>query len=128
MMQRLGAHSGEVWSIAQGCFLHGQSVVGSDCHFSSGGKWQVDKLSMYKDFTFEILLILSVSSSQNTHLDLAYIWSRSKIAVLIIIIIRKGRQCKAERESDIPYQSENSNPTIPTYRQKEEKGKNSRRL
>ena len=41
----------------------------------------------------------------------------------IIIIIRKGRQCKAGRERLTPYQSEDPNPTIPTYRMKEEKGK-----
>ena len=45
----------------------------------------------------------------------------------IIIIIKKGRQCKAEREWYTPYQSEDPSPTIPTYRQKEEKGKKSRR-
>ena len=43
--------------------------------------------------------------------------------VIIIIIIKKGRQCKAEREWYTPYQSEDPSPTIPTYRQKEEKGK-----
>ena len=48
--------------------------------------------------------------------------------IIIIIIIKKGRQCKAERERYIPYQSEDPSPTIPTYRQKEEKGKESRRL
>ena len=39
----------------------------------------------------------------------------------IIIIIKKGRQWKAEREWYIPYQSEDPSPTIPTYRQKEER-------
>ena len=48
--------------------------------------------------------------------------------IIIIIIIKKGRQCKAEREWCTPYQSEDQSPTIPTYRQKEEKGKKSRRL
>ena len=48
--------------------------------------------------------------------------------VIIIIIIKKGRQCKALREWYTPYQSEDPSPTIPTYRQKEEKGKESRRL
>ena len=42
--------------------------------------------------------------------------------MIIIIIIKKGRQCKAEREWYTPYQSEDPNPTVPTYRQKEEKG------
>ena len=40
----------------------------------------------------------------------------------IIIIIKKGQQCKAGREWYTPYQSEDPSPTIPTYRQKEEKG------
>ena len=39
-----------------------------------------------------------------------------------IIIIKKSRQCKAEREWNTPYQSKDPSPTIPTYRQKEEKG------
>ena len=44
-------------------------------------------------------------------------------AHIIIIIIRKGRQCKAGRERLTPYQSEDPNPTAPTHRIKEEKGK-----
>ena len=40
-----------------------------------------------------------------------------------IIIIRKGRQCKAGRERLTPYQSQDPNPTTPTHRMKEEKGK-----
>ena len=47
--------------------------------------------------------------------------------IIIIIIIKKGRQM-GEREWNTPYQSEDPSPTIPTYRQKEEKGKESRRL
>ena len=46
---------------------------------------------------------------------------------MIIIIIKKGRQCKAERELCTPYQSKDPSPTIPTYRMKEEKGEKSRR-
>ena len=48
--------------------------------------------------------------------------------IIIIIIIKKGQQCSAGRECYTPYQSEDPSPTIPTYRQKEEKGKESRRL
>ena len=48
--------------------------------------------------------------------------------IVLFIIIKKGRQCKAEREWYTPYQSEDPSPTTPTYRQKEEKGKKSRRL
>ena len=45
----------------------------------------------------------------------------------IIIIIKKGGQCKAEREWYTPYQSEDPSLTIPTYGQKEEKGKKRRK-
>ena len=50
------------------------------------------------------------------------------IIIINIIIIKKGRQCKAEREWYTPYQSEDPSPTIPNYRQKKLKGKTSRRL
>ena len=40
-----------------------------------------------------------------------------------MIIIKKGWQCKAGRERLTPYQSEDPNPTAPTHRIKEEKGK-----
>ena len=40
-----------------------------------------------------------------------------------IIIIKRGWQCKAGRERLTPYQSEDHNPTTPTHRKKEEKGK-----
>ena len=43
---------------------------------------------------------------------------------IIIIIIKRGRQCKAEREWYTLYQSEDPSPTIPTFRQEEEKVKN----
>ena len=52
----------------------------------------------------------------------------SYYSTIIIVIIKKGRQCKAEREWFTPYQSEDPSPTIPTYGQKEEKEKKSRRL
>ena len=41
----------------------------------------------------------------------------------IIIIIRKGRQCKAGRERLTLYQFEDPNPTTPTHRMKQDKGK-----
>ena len=50
------------------------------------------------------------------------------VSMIIIIIIKKGRQCKAMIEWYTPYQSEDPSPTIPTYRQKKEKRKESRRL
>ena len=50
------------------------------------------------------------------------------IIIIIIIIIKKRQQCKAGREWYTAYQSEDPGPTIPTYRQKKEKGKESRRL
>ena len=45
------------------------------------------------------------------------------LVIIIIIIIKKGPQCKAEREWYTPYQSEDPSPTISTYRQKKRKGK-----
>ena len=41
----------------------------------------------------------------------------------ITIIIKKDWQCKAGRGRLTPYQSEDSSPTLPTYRGKEEKEK-----
>ena len=45
------------------------------------------------------------------------------ISFIIIIIIKRGWQCKAGRERVTPYQSKYPNPTTPTHRKKEEKGK-----
>ena len=42
---------------------------------------------------------------------------------LLIIIIEKGRQCKAGRERLTLNQSEDPSPTTPTHRMKEDKGK-----
>ena len=42
---------------------------------------------------------------------------------ILIIIIKRGWQCKAGRERLTPYQSEDPNPTTPTRRKKEEKEK-----
>ena len=41
----------------------------------------------------------------------------------IIIIIKRGWQCKAGRERLTPYQYEYPKPTTATHRKKEEKGK-----
>ena len=41
----------------------------------------------------------------------------------IIIIIKKDWQCKAGIGRLTPYQSEDSSPTLPAYRGKEDKGK-----
>ena len=43
--------------------------------------------------------------------------------VIIMIISKKDRQCKAGRGRLAPYPSEDPSPTLPTYRGKEEKGK-----
>ena len=53
----------------------------------------------------------------------AYQKSRNPSKVIIIIIIKKDRQCKAGRGRLTPYQFEDPIPTLPTYRGKEEKGK-----
>ena len=49
-------------------------------------------------------------------------------SMIYYITINRDRQCKVERAWYTPYQSEDHSPTIPTYRQKEEKGKKSTRL
>ena len=46
--------------------------------------------------------------------------------IIIIIIIKRGWQCKAGREQLTPYQSEDPNPTTPTHRKRRER-ENSRR-
>ena len=54
------------------------------------------------------------------------VWQRNyfnNVIDIIIIIFKKGWQCKAGRERLTPYQSEDPNPTTPTHRMKEEKGK-----
>ena len=43
--------------------------------------------------------------------------------IIIIIIIKKDRQCKAGRGRLTRYQSEDPSQTLPTNRGKEEKGK-----
>ena len=45
------------------------------------------------------------------------------ILIIIIVIIKKGWQCKAGRERLTPYQSKDPSPTIPTHRMKNEKEK-----
>ena len=48
---------------------------------------------------------------------------KTDFIIIIIIIIKKDWQCKAGRGRLTPYQSEDPNPTLPTYRGKEEKRK-----
>ena len=55
--------------------------------------------------------------------SLASLLDASAFFHIIIIIIKRGWQCKAGRERLTPYQSEDPNPTTPTHRKKEEKGK-----
>ena len=49
------------------------------------------------------------------------VWGES--ISIIIIIIKKDWQCKAGRGRLTPYHSEDPSPTLPTYREKEDKGK-----
>ena len=65
----------------------------------------------------QIFLILIVNKEYNS---LSYLSFETHF---IIIIIKRGWQCKAGRERLTPYQSEDRNPTTPTHRKKEEKGK-----
>ena len=45
------------------------------------------------------------------------------IILILLLLVKKVFECKAERERLTPYQSEDPNPTTPTHRIKEEKGK-----
>ena len=49
--------------------------------------------------------------------------TRRTYIIIIVIIIKKDWQCKAGKGRLTSYQSEDSSPTLPTYRGKEEKGK-----
>ena len=69
-----------------------------------------------------IVLLMAVGSAISEFSIISALWV-VYIDTVIIIIIRKGRQCKAGRERLTPYQSEDPNPTTPTHRMKEEKGK-----
>ena len=51
-----------------------------------------------------------------------FLWSRFSERIFIIVI-KKDWQCKAGRGRLTPYQSEDTNPILPTYRGNEEKGK-----
>ena len=53
----------------------------------------------------------------------AFIATEYTLISIIIIIIKKDSQCKAGKRRLTPYQSEDSSPTLPTDRGKEEKGK-----
>ena len=64
--------------------------------------------------------LLSISCHSHTRVLLPALES---IIIIIIIIIKRGWQCKAGRERLTPYQSEDPNNTTPTHRKKEEKGK-----
>ena len=74
-------------------------------------------------------LIFDIEIHAQSVMNLAYgSYLVHEIIASSLIIIKKGRQCKAKREWYTPYQSEDPRHTIPTYRQKEKKGKKSRRL
>ena len=51
------------------------------------------------------------------------------LLLLLLLLLKKVSSARpGESDNYTPYQSEDPSPTIPTYRQKEEKGKESRRL
>ena len=51
-----------------------------------------------------------------TNLTNVFIGTSLPTNMVIIIIIKKGRQYKAQKEWYTPYQSEDPSPTIPTKR------------
>ena len=91
--------------------------------------WAKDLFIKFESIGAKVMtFVLSMSVGMLSHPALLLFLKFLRISVVIIIIIKKGWQCKAEREWYTLYQSEDPSPPIPTYRQKEEKGKKSRRL
>ena len=64
----------------------------------------VDSIDMSNKYVFLILLFFNVF-------------------IILLLLLKKDWQCKAGRGRLTPYQSEDPSPTLPTYREKEEKGK-----
>ena len=103
-------------------------IIAKEVHI--GGSWKIDctgliffLVSFSADllcsfFMFRVIVIIVyLSLSDYLLVGIEFIWG------IIIFIIKKGWQCKAGRELLTPYQSEDPNPTTPTHRIKEEKGK-----
>ena len=71
----------------------------------------------------ELLNRMSVGNYINCNYTFINYCLKIVYGFIMIIIIRKGQQCKAGKDRLTPYQSEDPNPTTPTHRIKEEKGK-----
>ena len=108
------------------CFESRESktaVTGHQYHTSNDH----ERMFTERSSTFSGLLRLFGSK----HTQLLYIaiciWFEGRLneirAIIIIIIIKRGWHCKAGRERLTHYQSEDPNPTTPTHRKNEEKGK-----
>ena len=62
--------------------------------------------------------------------SIQHVWIEFRLLLLLLLLLKEVGRAK-QRESDIQYthfQFEDPSTTIPTYRQNEEKGTNSRRL
>ena len=85
------------------------------------------KIMLSQVFSLYIYMTVTVSQlDTQTLINAEYlkVWNDNiKHLRIIIIIIKKDSQCKAERGRLTPYQSEDPSPKLPTYRGKEEKGK-----
>ena len=82
-------------------------------------------IDQYQCYPSLVKYLKKLFINRNTHILNKIIYFMS---INFIIIIKKGWQRKAEREWCTPYQSEDPSSTIPTYRQREENRKKSRRL
>ena len=69
-------------------------------------------------FSISALFFVQVANNLTNYI-LSYVHF---IIIIVIIIIKKGRQCMAGRERFAPYQSKDPSPTITTNIKKEEKG------
>ena len=99
-------------------FLHQQSGLATSYRDKEGLPFiQLRKLGLRQTGTFKIW-----KSYKIVFLLTSAVICSILSAIIIIIIIKRGWQCKAGRERLTPYQSEDPNPTTPTHRKKR-KGK-----
>ena len=77
--------------------------------------------SMWRSSKRQLSTCMSMWRHSNRQLSICKTKWRSSI--IIIIIIKKGRQCKAERERYTPYQFEDPSPQYQPIDKKKRKGK-----
>ena len=72
---------------------------------------------------FQLHLVSRLASDRPMSPQFRKVHCPPLLLLLLLLLLKKGWQCKAVRERLTPYQFEDPNPTKPTHRMKEEKGK-----